>query len=40
MPDIEMIEETLFDQYITYCRDNGQTPSLSDYTVWLEEFYD
>lgn len=38
--DVDATEERLYELYVINCERNGLTPTLKDYTVWLEENYE
>lgn len=38
--DIDATDERLYDMYVIKCMNDGTTPDLSDYLIWLDENYD
>lgn len=38
-PDVDMMEERLYELYVAWCTNNGVQPKLDEYTIWLDEHY-
>jgi len=39
-PDLEAIDERLWELYMSQCEQRGEHPRIKDYLIWLEENYD
>ena len=39
-PDLQTIDENLYDLYVTICDRDKTTPTISDYIIWIGENYD
>jgi len=40
MPDLEAIDERLWELYESHCKNNGVRATIKDFLIWLDENYD